>query len=160
MRGHAPRASLRSLLPPKFGGLLGEDLSVEVRIGRPHEAHRRSRSAPTQNTNVQKATRPPHSGGQRRRRGGLVLATCTTCNKKPTKLGGQQRAQRGAGGMPSHSATPTQRAKRQPHNKPNPWAKNLAPNAKSAPLPNTKCEVQGGRGRARARAAGGAKPPP
>ena len=36
--------------------------------------------------------------------------------------------------MPSHSAKPTQRAKRQPHNKPNPWAKNLAIDAKSAPL--------------------------
>ena len=87
----------RFALPPRFGGLLGEDLGVEVRIGRPHETHRRSRSAPAQNTNVEKATRSPHSGGQRRRRGGRVLALRKTCNKKPTSGGGRVVQTQGPG---------------------------------------------------------------
>jgi hypothetical protein len=76
--------------------------------------------------------------------------------KKPTKPGGSAEAKRGAGGVPSLSAKPTQCAKHQPHSKPNSWTTSRPTNAKSAPLPNAKREAQGGRGRAIARAAGGA----
>ena len=97
---------------PQNGGRLGEEFGVEVRIGCPHETHRRSRSAPAQNTNVREATRaPPKLGGQRRRRGGHVLALCTTSNKKPPVSGGSAA---GAGGLFPRSAKRSQQAKRQP----------------------------------------------
>ena len=81
--GTPPASSLTLVAAPRFGGLLGEDLGVEVRIGQPHEPHRRSRSALAQNTNAEEATRAPHSGGQCRRRGGHVPALCKTHNKPP-----------------------------------------------------------------------------
>ena len=76
--GNTPPAP--SALPPEVG-LLGEDLGVEVRIGRPREAHCRSRSSRVQNTNAQEATRTPPPGGS-------------------------AEAQRGAGGVFTHSARP------------------------------------------------------
>ena len=103
--GNTPPAP--AALPPKFGGLLGEDFGVGVRIWRPHEPHRRSRSALAQNANVQEATRPPHSGGQRRRRGGRVLTICKTFSKKPTF--GEQRRRRG-GACPRTLLNPQQEA--------------------------------------------------
>ena len=61
-----------SALPPKFGGLLGEDLGVEVRVGTlmklTADLEAPWRKTPTPN----KSPVSPHSGGQRRRRGGHV----------------------------------------------------------------------------------------
>ena len=105
---------------PQNGGRSGEDLSVEVRVWRPHETHRSSRSSRTQNTDAQEATCSPHSGGQRRasaRRGGHVLALCATYNKKPTS-GGQRRRRggrvtRSARHTTSHPASQKPRTRRQ-----------------------------------------------
>ena len=77
-REHAPRAFGAA---PQNGGHPGEDLSVEVRVGCPREPHRRSRSSRVQNTNAQEATRTPPPGGS-------------------------AEAQRGAGGVFTHSARP------------------------------------------------------
>ena len=99
----------RFALPPRFGGLLGEDFGVKVRIRRPHETHRKSRSALAQNTNVQEATgSPPVLGGSAKR-----------------------------GGHATRSARPSRRVKHRPHSKPNPWATSRPTNARSAPLPST-----------------------
>jgi len=134
-----------SALPPKFGGLLGEDLGGEVRIGRPREPHRSSRSALAQNTHVEEATRPPHSGGQRRRRGGLVTPSARPTPSHPASqkprtqrqvcppperseaqggCGDRREAAGGAGGL-SHLLHDPQHA--------TPRAKNHATNAKFAP---------------------------
>ena len=96
-RGNTPPASSLTLVAaPQVWWASWRGFERRGSLGHPRETHRKSRSAPTQNTNVQQATSPPPVlGGQRRsaaRRGGLVLALCTTCNKKPTKPGGQRRA--------------------------------------------------------------------
>ena len=81
-REQAPRAFGAA---PQNGGHPGEDLSVEVRVGCPREPHRRSRSSRVQNTNAQEATRTPPPGGS-------------------------AEAQRGAGGVFTHSARPATRS--------------------------------------------------
>ncbi|MAE77988.1 MAG: hypothetical protein CMJ85_14085 [Planctomycetes bacterium] len=45
------------------------------------------------------AKKPTTPGGQRRRRGGLALAFCKTCNKIAPRFGGQQRASARRGGL-------------------------------------------------------------
>ena len=87
----APRCA--SALPPRFGGLLGEEFSVEVRVGLMNLTA--DLEVPLRKTQTFNKPRDrPVSGGQRRRRGGHVLAFCTTCNKKPTS-GGQRRRRGG-----------------------------------------------------------------
>ena len=115
-----PASSLTLVAAPQVWWASWRGFERRGSRGHPHEAHCRSRSAPTQNTNVQKATRPPHSGGQRRRRGGLVPAFCKTCNKKPPVLGGSAE---GAGGL-----------SRALHDLQEEQNTNRAPNARSAPL--------------------------
>ena len=85
----------RFALPPRFGGLLGEDLGVEVRIGRPHEPHRKSRSSRAQNANVQEATESPPVLGGSAKRGGLVTHSAKPPTRSPPKRGAAPKA-RGA----------------------------------------------------------------
>ena len=76
---------------PKFGGLLGEDLGVEVRVGALVKLTA-DLGAPRRKTPTFKKPRDRPTLGGSAKRGGRVLALCTTCNKKPTKPGGQRRA--------------------------------------------------------------------
>ena len=100
-----------SALPPRCGGLLGEDLGVAVRIGRPHETHRSSRSSLSQNTNVQEATCLAPLRGAAPKARGACHTFCKTHNKKPPVSGGSAE---GAGGVSSHSAKLSQCAGHQP----------------------------------------------
>jgi hypothetical protein len=80
MRGHAPRAFGAA---PQVWWASWRGFGRRGSRGCPRETHRRSRSAPAQNTNVREATRSPHSGGQRRRRGGLVTPSARPSTSHP-----------------------------------------------------------------------------
>ena len=86
-RGHTPRflADARRC-PPRFGGLLGEEFSVEVRQGALMKLIA-DLEAPWRKTPTSNKPPAPRNGGQRRRRGGLVPAFCKTRNKKPPETG-------------------------------------------------------------------------
>jgi hypothetical protein len=70
--------------------------------GQPHEAHCRSRSALAQNTNAQQVTCLAPLWGAAPKARGACYTFCTTCNKKPTS-GGQRRRR---GGLVTRSAKP------------------------------------------------------
>ena len=107
-----------SALPPKFGGLLGEDLSVEVRVGALVKLIANLEAPECKTPTLKKPRDRPTPGG----------------------------SAEGTGGMSSHSARPTTShpASQKPTNR-----RQVCP-------PPERSEVQGGRGRATARAAGGA----
>ena len=79
--------------------------------------------------------------------------------RAPTKLGGQRGAKRRTGGMFRALLDLHRSPHRITHHKIRKLPKRAtdrAPNARSAPLPKPQVETQGGRGRTRVRAAGGA----
>ena len=106
-----------SALPPGVGRSRGFLDVCVLRQGASRSAMRFMR-VPDANLDAQILAKKPT------KLGGLVLAFCTTCSKKPTS-GGQCRSAARHGGHATRSARPTTSPL---------WATNRPPDAKSAPL--------------------------
>ena len=101
-RGQAPRASLTLVAAPQVWWASWRRFERRGSRGQPHEAHCRSRSALAQNTNAQQVTCLAPLRGAAPQARGACYTFCTTCNKKPTS-GGQRRRR---GGLVTRSAKP------------------------------------------------------
>ena len=98
----------RFALPPRFGGLLGEDLGVEVRVGTLMKLTADLEAPWRKTPTSKKPPVSPHSGGQRRRCGGHVTRSAKPATRSPPLGGSAERSEaRGA----SHTFCT-------PHNKP------------------------------------------